>query len=394
MSGRKNILVTFGFVLSVGLVAAAVSVLVTSYHYSQLQFELLNVICGEVVEEEPETKIIISAALKEYTGGNPDGVAEEDVLSALGYRISDFSGATSQQNILFAAASFLTGILLFIVTFLYRNKREAIRIRALAEYLEQVNTGKAAILSASGEDDFSKLEDEIYKTVTFLYQTKDKAIQAKNDFAENLSNIAHQIKTPITAISLSAQMMKQNMDHKHLEQVEKQLLRLTHLEDALLLLSRIDAGTLRLQRDEVDVFTLLVLAADNLQELFVSSHTAVDIPEQGEMLITADLDWTMEAVMNLMKNCMEHNPGGTIHCSYAQNPLYTEIQIWDDGEGFAKEDIPHIFERFYRGKNACEGGIGIGLALSKEMIERQNGTIRAKNKPDGGALFEIRFYSH
>ncbi len=394
MSGRKNILVTFGFVLSTSLAAAAVSVLLASYHYSRLQFELLNVICGEVVEEEPETKIIISAALKEYTGGNPDGVAEEDVLSALGYRISDFSGATSRQNILFVAAGFLTGILLFIVTFLYRNKREAIRIRNLAEYLEQVNTGRAAILSASGEDDFSKLEDEIYKTVTFLYQTKDKAIQAKNDFAENLSNIAHQLKTPITAISLSVQMMKQNMDHKHLEQIEKQLLRLTHLEDALLLLSRIDAGTLRLQRDEVDVVTLLVLAADNLQELFVSSRAAVDIPEQGEMLVTADLDWTMEAVMNLMKNCMEHSPGGTVHCSYAQNPLYTEILIWDDGEGFAKEDIPHLFERFYRGENACEGGIGIGLALSKEMIERQNGTIRAKNKPEGGALFEIRFYSH
>ena len=394
MSGRKNILVTFGFVLSTSLAAAAVSVLLASYHYSRLQFELLNVICGEVVEEEPETKIIISAALKEYTGGNPDGVAEEDVLSALGYRISDFSGATSRQNILFVAAGFLTGILLFIVTFLYRNKREAIRSRNLAEYLEQVNTGRAAILSASGEDDFSKLEDEIYKTVTFLYQTKDKAIQAKNDFAENLSNIAHQLKTPITAISLSVQMMKQNMDHKHLEQIEKQLLRLTHLEDALLLLSRIDAGTLRLQRDEVDVFTLLVLAADNLQELFVSSRAAVDIPEQGEMLVTADLDWTMEAVMNLMKNCMEHSPGGTVHCSYAQNPLYTEILIWDDGEGFAKEDIPHLFERFYRGENACEGGIGIGLALSKEMIERQNGTIRAKNKPEGGALFEIRFYSH
>ena len=394
MSGRKNILVTFGFVLSTSLAAAAVSVLLASYHYSRLQFELLNVICGEVVEEEPETKIIISAALKEYTGGNPDGVAEEDVLSALGYRISDFSGATSRQNILFVAAGFLTGILLFIVTFLYRNKREAIRIRNLAEYLEQVNTGRAAILSASGEDDFSKLEDEIYKTVTFLYQTKDKAIQAKNDFAENLSNIAHQLKTPITAISLSVQMMKQNMDHKHLEQIEKQLLRLTHLEDALLLLSRIDAGTLRLQRDEVDVFTLLVLAADNLQELFVSSRAAVDIPEQGEMLVTADLDWTMEVVMNLMKNCMEHTPGGTVHCSYAQNPLYTEILIWDDGEGFAKEDIPHLFERFYRGENACEGGIGIGLALSKEMIERQNGTIRAKNKPEGGALFEIRFYSH
>lgn len=350
MSGQKNILVTFGFVLSVGLVAAAVSVLLASYHYSRIQFELLNAICGEVVEQEPETKTIISAALKEYMGGNPDGVAEEDVLSALGYRICDFSGAGSRQNILFVAAGFLTGILLFIVTFWYRNKKEALRIRELAEYLEQANTGRAAILSTSGEDEFSKLEDEIYKTVTFLYQTKDKAVQAKNDFAENLSNIAHQLKTPVTTISLSAQMMRQSMDRKHLEQVEKQLLRLTHLEDALLLLSRIDAGTLHLQRNAADVYTLLVLAADNLQELFVSSRTAVDIPEQGEMLVTVDLDWTMEAVMNLMKNCMEHSPGGTVHCSYAQNPLYTEILIWDDGEGFAKEDIPHLFERFYRGK--------------------------------------------
>ena len=393
MSGQKNVLVTFGFVLSVSLIVSAVSVLFVSYHYGRLQFDLLNVICGEMVEQEPETKNIIAAALKEYTGGNPDGAAEEDMLSALGYRISDFSGSTCGQNALFTAMGILTGLLLFISTFLYRNKMENMRIRALAEYLEQVNTGKAAILSASGEDDFSRLEDEIYKTVTYLYQTKDSAVQAKNDFAENLSNIAHQIKTPITAISLSVQIMKQSIDNRHLEQVEKQLLRLAHLEEALLVLSRIDAGTLHLQRDEVDVFTLLVLAADNLQELFASSRTSVHIPEQGEMLVTADLDWTMEAVMNLMKNCMEHSPGGMIHCSYAQNPLYTEILIWDDGEGFAKEDIPHLFERFYRGQNASEGGIGIGLALSKEMIERQNGTIRAQNRPDGGALFEIRFYS-
>lgn len=394
MSGQKQIWITFGFVLSVSLVTAAVSVLLVSCHYSRLPFELLNAICGEVIEQEPETKNVISAVLKEYTKGNPDGAAEEDVLSALGYRVSDFSGSASPQNILFAGAGFFTGILLFLFTFLYRNQTEAARIRALAEYLEQVNIGRAPILSTSGEDDFSRLEDEIYKTVTFLYQTKDSAVQAKNEFAENLSNIAHQLKTPITAISLSVQMMKQNMDKKHLEQVGKQLSRLTHLEEALLVLSRIDAGTLHLQKDEVDVYTLLVLAADNLQELFVNSHTSVEIPELGGMLVTVDLDWTMEAVMNLMKNCMEHSPGGTVYCSYAQNPLYTEILIWDDGEGFAKEEIPHLFERFYRGENACEGGIGIGLALSKEMIERQNGTIRAKNKPDGGALFEIRFYSH
>ena len=297
-------------------------------------------------------------------------------------------------NMIFAAAGFLAGILLFIFIFLYRNKILSKRIQDLTDYLEQANIGKADILSSFGEDDFSKLEDEIYKTVTFLYQTKDAAVQAKNDFAENLSNIAHQIKTPITAISLSVQMMKQDFAGKHLEQIEKQLLRLTHLEEALLILARLDAGTLLLQKDKVDVFTALVLAADNLQELFAGSGTSIDIPELGEAVITADLEWTMEALMNLMKNCMEHNRGGTIHCSYTQNPLYTEIYIRDEGEGFARENIPHLFERFYRGKNAGEGGIGIGLALSKEIIERQNGTIRARNAAEGGALFEIRFYSH
>lgn len=394
MSGKRNILVTFGFVLSVSLITAAVSILFVSYRYSKLQFDLLNAVCGKVVEQEPEAKKIISAALKDYTSGNPDSATENDILTALGYHISDFSGLTYGQNVLFMAMGFMMGISLFFCTFLYRNRLETIRIRALAEYLEQVNTGKAVILSTSGEDDFSKLEDEIYKTVTFLYQTKDSAVQAKNDFAENLFNIAHQIKTPITAISLSVQMMKQDSGSKHLGQIEKQLSRLTHLEEALLVLSRIDAGTLHLQKEEVDVFTLLVLAADNLQELFVSSGTSIDIPELGEMPVIADLDWTMEAIMNLMKNCMEHSPGGTIHCSYAQNPLYTEILIWDDGEGFAKEDIPHLFERFYRGQNAGEGGIGIGLSLTKEIVERQNGTIRAQNKSGGGAFFEIRFYSH
>ncbi len=394
MSGQKNIWITLGFALSVSLIVSIVSALGASYHCSRQSFELLNVVCKEVIEQEPEAKKIIAAALKEYTGGNPEGTEKEDVLASLGYHPSDFSESVYKQNILFAVIGFAAGMLLFLFTFLYRNQREAMRIRALAEYLEQVNMGKGIVLSASGEDDFSKLEDEIYKTVTFLYQTKDSAVQAKDDFAENLSNIAHQIKTPITAISLSVQMMQQNADNVHLKQVEKQLLRLTHLEEALLVLSRIDAGTLLLQKEEVDVFTLLVLAADNLQELFAGSDTAMHIPELGEMSVIADLDWTMEAMMNLMKNCMEHNPGGTVSCSYAKNPLYTEILIWDQGEGFAEEDIPHLFERFYRGKNAGEGGIGIGLALSKEIIERQNGTIRAKNNPGGGALFEIRFYSH
>lgn len=394
MSGRKNILVTFGFVLSVSFIASVLAVMLASRYYSQLQFNLLNAICGEVLEQEPEARGIISAALKEYTSGNADGIVENDVLSVLGYHRSDFLDSAYKQITLFVVIGFLAGVFIFTFTFLYRNRMETMRIKALADYLEQVNTGKAVILSTSGEDDFSKLEDEIYKTVTFLYQTKDVAIQTKNNYAENLFNIAHQIKTPITAISLSVQTIQKEYSKKQLEQIQKQLFRLTHLEEALLILSRLDAGTLVLQKEEIDVFTVLVLAADNLQELFEQSRTSVDIPELGEMAIIADLDWTMEAVINLMKNCMEHNIGGTIHCTYEQNSLYTKILIWDEGDGFIKEDMPHLFERFYRGYHASEGGIGIGLALSKEIIERQNGTIRAMNVPNGGACFEIRFYSH
>ena len=403
MSGRKNLVVLFGFVAAVSLISSAVTAMLLSCHYGRLQFDLVNVICGEVLEQEPEMKHIVSAALKEYTGGNADGVAVGDVLSVLGYDISDFSDSSVTYDIILAITGFLAGVVLFVVTYAFRNKTEAKRIEELSDYLEQVNMGKAVVLSVSGEDLFSKLEDEIYKTVTFLYQTKDAAVQAKNDFAENLSNIAHQIKTPITAISLSLQTlsempMKKEYEKDRMEQIKKQLNRLIHLEESLLVLSRLDAGTLMFQKEDVDVFTLLVLAADNLQELFADSGTFIDIPESGEMAVTADLNWTMEAVINVMKNCMEHNAGGTVHCSYGQNPLYTEIFIWDEGDGFAKEDIPHLFKRFYRGKNADScgnirgSGIGIGLALSKEIIEHQNGTIRAKNLPNGGACFEIRFY--
>ena len=428
MNTRKNLLILFGLILSTALISSSVATMLVSRHYSRFSFDLLDTVCSEVVEREPEARGIVSAVLKEYTESrskagsyknmqedigesarkhssestgenagentsedkeeNTGGSARENaaentaeivdrssmnLLPSLGYRVDDFSKTGSGQNILFAMIAFLAGVVLFLFTFLYQNASEARRIRALVSYLEQVNSGKALILSTSGEDDFSKL--------------------AKNDFAENLSNIAHQIKTPITAMSLSVQRMRLGFDAKVLDQVEKQLTRLTCLEEDLLVLSRLDAGTLSLQKEETDVFTLLVLAADNLQELFASSGTSIDIPEEKEMMIIADMDWTMEAIMNLMKNCMEHNKGGAVHCSYAQNPLYTEILIWDEGAGFDREDIPHLFERFYRGKNAGEEGIGIGLALAREIIERQNGTIRAKNRAEGGALFEIRFYN-
>lgn len=388
MRRRKKIAAVLALSLAAGLISSAVTAMVLARRYSRVLYGTLGGVCNGVLEREPSCAAVLAAALKSFGAGEAIHRPQRDFLSELGYGPSDFVLPTATDSVLPAVVCLGAGVLLFGALFFYRNKREQMRLLALTDYLEQAGRGKAAVLSAVGEDRFSHLEDEIYKTVTSLYQTRDAAIRAKTAFADSLSNIAHQIKTPITAISLSLQTTKNQ------EQIKKQLLRLTRLEEALLVLARLDAGTLVLHQEEADVFTVLTLAADNLQELLAEYGVRVEIPEEGQMAVNADLEWTMEAVMNLMKNCMEHNRGGTIHCSYDQNPLYTRIRIRDEGRGFDREDIPHLFERFYRGKNAAEGGVGLGLALSKEIIERQNGTIRAENPPEGGACFEIRFYRH
>ena len=397
MIGRKNAGVFIALILSAGLIASSLTAVFVAGFYNRRQFQMISSVSSAIIEEDPALEPSILLALKAYKN-QKSRYAEpeyENVRTAYGYRQSDFINPLHQYVLLLAVAGFTAGSFLFLAVFITWRKKEELRIQTMAEALEKINSGSPDLVLEAGEDSFSKLQDEIYKTVTMMHQTRESALEEKQNFAENLSNIAHQLKTPVTAISLSAQMMETHPDKNYPAQIQKQIKRLIHLEESLLLLSRLDAGTLFLEKEAVDVFTVLTLAADNLQEVFSEADVSLNIPEAGEVEITADLDWTMEAVMNLLKNCMEYSPaGGTVHCSYGQNELYTEILIWDEGKGFQREDIPHLFERFYCGQNAKKSGIGIGLSLAREIIERQNGTIRASNIPDGGGCFEIRFYSH
>ncbi len=390
MSKKSNIKTTVLFVLSVSLITAGIITCSLTLYCRRVCFQMLEGFCESMIWKCPDSRQSVFALLKAqdfYT-------ADENILTAFGYQPSDLH-IIHPPLLGIAFLGFLAGGILFLISFWYWHRKAAARIQALTEYLERINTGGQGLLFESSDDEFSKLQDEIYKTVTSLYQTRDKAQTARNNFAENLSNIAHQLKTPITSISLTLQMAKDCGKHAPIMEIERQLDRLMHLEEELLLLSRIDAGTLTLDRRPTDVFTLLTLASDNLYELSAQKGVFIHVPEMGLLDINVDPDWTMEAVMNLMKNCMEAAGTDTaVHCSYEKNPLYVQIRIWDEGEGFAKEDFPHLFERFYRGERAKNAGTGIGLSLSKAIIEMQNGTIRAFNLPNGGACFEICFYSH
>lgn len=363
--------------------------------YQQAAFAHVSALCETFVEEHPEAEEQVLSAVKEYDSLTVSEISGNDFLAQYGYRSSDFSSGPGGSPAVWTLLLFLLTAGSFLLVIWGINRRKQRRIAGLTGYLEQVNAGAGGTIIQGSEDEFSRLEDEMYKTVTELSQTREQAVEARRNYAENLANIAHQLKTPITAASLSLQLMEKNSPEISGDQIRRPLERLGRLEESLLTLSRIDAGTLPLAREKVDVYTALSLAAENLADLLAENHVSVDIPEKGCVEITGDLEWTMEALMNLMKNCMEHSPaGGTVHCDYTWNPLYVEITVRDEGEGFCPEDLPHLFERFYRGRRAAGNGIGIGLSLARSIFELQNGNVTARNLPEGGACFEVRIYSH
>ncbi len=363
--------------------------------YQRAAGEQMAAFCQTVLEEHPELEEEFLSSLKDFLERPAPPSENLGLLEQYGYESSDFGKAVSGRM---AALALSAGILALAVYALCAGwaagKRKA-RLMELTEYLERVNTGAPGTLIQEKEDAYSGLQDEIYKTVTNLYATREEALKARKSFADNLANIAHQLKTPLTAADLSLQLMETSAPNPYILSVRRQIGRLNDLEEELLTLAGIDAGTLELKKEPVDVYTALSLAAENLQELMDKAGVRAEIPDHGCVEFTGDLEWSVEALMNLLKNCMEHSPErGTIFCGYSANPLYTEISIWDQGPGFAPEDLPRLFERFYRGKNGAAGGAGIGLALSRALFEMQNGSLTARNLPEGGACFEIRIYSH
>lgn len=244
------------------------------------------------------------------------------------------------------------------------------------------------------EGELEILYSELRKLVVRLREQTDLLQKDKLMLADSMADISHQLRTPLTAVNLNlASLEKSLTDVAQAElfaDTKRQVYRIDRLISSLLKLARLDAGAVQLKTEPTALSDVVRAAAAPLAIVMDVKGQELCLDVSGTF--TGDRDWTVEAVGNLLKNCTEHMESGTITVTGSENPLYAELIVRDTGTGFDREDIPHLFERFYRGKNASTDSVGIGLALARQIVQMQNGTIKAANHPSGGAVFTVRFY--
>ena len=286
--------------------------------------------------------------------------------------------------------------LLILIYYISTYKRYK-RIASLASDINKVLHGDNSIsLENYSEGELAILHSEIYKMTVRLREQQNNLINDKKYLADSIADISHQIRTPLTSINLLVQLLsapnltderKQELTHE----LYGMLSRIDWLITTLLKISKLDAGTVTFKEEKVSLQTLINKSCSTLLVPIELRGQELVINAAGDFV--GDLAWTCEAIGNIIKNCMEHTPeGGKIEIEAVENALYTEIVIKDNGTGISKEDMPHIFERFYKGKDSDDKSFGVGLALSRMIITSQKGTVKAENRKPTGAMFSIRFY--
>ena len=295
-------------------------------------------------------------------------------------------------GILELVSAAVLGTVFYIFTWVRYNK-----IAQLSEQIDMVlHNAEHLYFSEADEGELSILQSEIVKMTLRIREQNEALKSEKKHLADSLADISHQLRTPLTSVNIILSLLEKNTDKKE----QKTLLReagelfgqMDFLLASLLKLSRLDAGIVIFKKEQVDISNLVSVS---LRPFLISMELhniqiQTDIPEGIE--ISGDFKWLSEAFRNMIKNSIESvGDNGKIKIACEDNPLFTQITFHDDGAGFEKEDIPHLFERFYRGKDADATGYGIGLALCRTIIMRQGGTVTAKNHPQGGAIFYVRF---
>lgn len=290
--------------------------------------------------------------------------------------------------------------LTIIVTILiinYKNKKSK-KIENIINYIEEINKKNYNLkIEENTEDELSNLTNELYKITIMLKEQAELSKKDKNVLQRSLEDISHQIKTPLTSISIMLDNIKENpqMDlhtrQEFIYEISRQIEWINWLVISLLKLSKLDSNTVDFKHEEINAENLINNVIKNLAIPLDIKQQSVIVTGNNETFI-GDYNWELEALTNIVKNCIEHTPENKkIYINCEKNNFNTKIVIRDEGNGIDRENIKHIFERFYKGKNSSENSVGIGLALSKSIIEKDNGYILCTSEVGKGTTFEIKY---
>lgn len=315
-------------------------------------------------------------------------------------KISAIEGIENQEKsfILINTISIVAFFVLIIIIFLVYSKNKDKKLQEIIKYIEAINMKNYNLkIEENSEDELSNLTNELYKITVMLKEQAESSIKDKKILQTSLEDISHQLKTPLTSISIMLDNISENPDmdestrQTFVHEINRQVEWINWLVISLLKLSKLDSGTATFTKKEIDAKALIDNVIKNLA-------IPLDIKQQNVIIegkdakFIGDYNWQLEAITNIVKNCIEHTPENKrIFINFEENNFYTKIVIRDEGVGIDKHDVKHIFERFYKGKNSSENSVGIGLALAKTIIEKDNGYITCSSEVDKGTTFEIKY---
>lgn len=298
-------------------------------------------------------------------------------------------------NVVCSVVTFLLGAILTL-TFYIVTRRRYKKIADLNNYLSLVCAGNYMIdIKDNTEGELSILKNNLYKVIVLLRSKNELLEKDKIYLADSLADISHQLKTPLTSLMVMVDLLK---DEKNIDKqkqfisiIEIQISKIKWLVENLLKLSKLDAGTIKFKKEQIDVLSVITKSLSpflvQMEMKNISLETTIN-----DFSFTGDLNWTSEAVENIMKNCIEHtDDNGKLNIETGVTNIYSYIKITDNGCGIKKKDLPHIFERFYQGENSSKESVGIGLALAKTIIDNQGGSIEVTSEENVGTEFIIKF---
>lgn len=355
-------------------------------------------IISEVIEKYPD---ITEEELLEILKNNE--TPESSVLEKYGYTpdisyiktLGEQIETNKKQNIALVIIFGTVSLGIYLIYVITQEKK----IAEINEYIKQINN-KNYILKIEENDngELSKLRNELYKTTVLLKETAEISEKEKENLSTAIADISHQLKTPLTSIRIMLDNIQDDPDMEKevredfLREISKQIDWISSLVVALLKIAKFDAGTIKMENNEINAKNLIDNIVSNLAILMELKNIEIITNVDEKATFIADYKWQQEALTNILKNAIEHSKQNSrIYITVENTSLFLKIIIKDEGSGIDKEDLKHIFQRFYKTKNSSENSIGIGLPLAKAIIEQSNGYIKVETKYGEGTSFEVKY---